>query len=109
MNQTPFYNFSAATTDNATRFQLIFSLSPLSIPNKAIQSTSIYANNKTIYIKSNEILKQICICNILGQIVKTFECNDINIEINMNNYPDTYYFIKVITDRNVYSEKIMIK
>ena len=109
LNQNASYTFAATTNDNADRFQLIFAASPLGISDNQIQNTSIYSNDNNIYINSNETVKQISIYNTLGQLVKTIENTNGTIIVNMNGNVDGYYIVKVITNKNVYSEKVLIK
>ncbi|NVN95788.1 MAG: T9SS type A sorting domain-containing protein [Bacteroidetes bacterium] len=109
LNQNANYTFAATTNDNADRFQLIFAASPLGISDNQIQNTSIYSNNNNIYITSNETVKQISVYNTLGQLVKTIENTNGMIVVNMNGNVDGYYIVRVITNKNVYSEKVLIK
>jgi len=109
LNQNPNYTFAATTNDNADRFQLIFAASPLGILDNQIQNTSIFSNNNNIYINSNEVVKQISIYNTLGQLVKTIDSNNGTIIVNMNGNVNGYYIVRVITNKNVYSEKVLIK
>jgi len=109
LNQTADYSFTASTTDNANRFQLIFALSPLSISNNEIQHISIYSYDNTIYVNSNETIKQIAIYNTLGQLIKTLENKTGLVTVNMKEYAAAYYVVRVVTTKNVYSEKLMLK
>jgi hypothetical protein len=111
LNHTSSYSFTATINDNADRFQLIFASSPLGIiNNNVIQQTSIYSNNHDIFINSNESIKQIIIYNTIGQLIKKIEnVEKGNTVINMKDYAMSYYIVKVITNHNVYSEKVLIK
>ncbi|NVN94312.1 MAG: T9SS type A sorting domain-containing protein [Bacteroidetes bacterium] len=109
LNQTADYTFAASTTDNANRFQLLFALSPLSISDNVIENTSIYSNNSSIYVNSNETIKQIAIYNTLGQLIKTVANTNGKAIVNMKENAVGYYVVRVITNKNVYSEKVLIK
>lgn len=109
LNSTAMYSFAATTTDNADRFQLIFALSPLSISNNVKENTNIYSYDNTIYVNSNENIKQIDVYNTLGQLIKTFENKSGSIVVNMNGNVEGYYIVKVITNTNVYSQKVLVK
>jgi hypothetical protein len=109
LNQHATYTFTASTTDNANRFQLLFVASPLSISNKVLQNTSIYAFDNVIYINSNETIQQISIYNTLGQLLKTVEKPNSKTVISMKEYAVAYYIVKVVTTKNVYAEKVMVK
>ncbi len=108
LNQTATYTFAATTVDNENRFELIFALAPLAISNDVIQNnTSIYAYDNTITIKTNETIKNIAIYNTMGQLIKTVEPTKMT--VNMNGYSTGNYIVKVVTDKNVYSEKVLVK
>ncbi|MFZ4400638.1 MAG: GEVED domain-containing protein [Bacteroidales bacterium] len=109
LNQNSNYTFAANNTDNANRFQLLFALSPLSISNNATLNTSIYSNNNSIYINSNESIKSIAIYNTLGQLIKTVANTSGTITVNMKDNAMGYYIVKVVTTKNVYSEKVLVK
>ena len=109
LNQNADYNFAATTNDNANRFELIFALSPLGVSDNVIENTSIYSNNYSIYINSNETIKQIAIYNTLGQLIKTVENINGKTIVNMKENATGYYLVRVVTNKNVYSEKVLIK
>ncbi len=109
LNQHPDYTFAASTTDNANRFQLIFALSPLGISNNASITTNIYSNNSSIYINSSETVKSIAIYNTLGQLIRTVANNSGTTVVDMKDAATGYYIVRVVTNKNVYSEKVMIK
>lgn len=94
MNQNTNYSFTAATTDNANRFQLLFMASPLGTSNAIVQNTSIYAYENNTYINSNEVIQQIYIYNMPGQLIKTIENPKGKEVINMMKYVASYYIEK---------------
>ena len=108
MNQNATYTFTAITNDNANRFQLLFAASPLSVSNTVLQHTSIYAFDNSIYINSDETVQQISIYNTLGQLIKTVENTNGKTIVNMKNYAASYYIVRVVTTKNVYSEKVFV-
>jgi hypothetical protein len=108
LNQHPDYTFAATTTDNAMRFQLLFALSPLGISNNASLTTNIYANNSSIYINSSETIKTIAIYNTLGQLIKSITNSGTNF-VDMKDAVTGYYIVRLVTTKNVYVEKVMIK
>ncbi|MFZ4401856.1 MAG: T9SS type A sorting domain-containing protein [Bacteroidales bacterium] len=103
------YNFAASTSDNSDRFELIFALSPLGVSNNVIENTSVYSYDNTIYVNSNENIKQIAIYNTLGQLIKLIENKSGLISVNMNGNPSAYYIVRVVSDKNTYSEKVFVK
>ena len=74
-------------------------------------SISIFPNptQGKLYIKNKLNIKSIELYNYLGDIIlnkldfKQYE----SIEININNYPNGIYFVKIYTDENTYLEKII--
>ena len=109
LNLHPLRVFSATTTDNANRFQLIFATTALAISEQVSEVTGIYSYNNTITINSNENMKEIAIYNTLGQLIKTIGTSNGTVKVDMNGNPMGYYIVKVITDKNVYSEKVLVK
>ncbi|NVN95332.1 MAG: M6 family metalloprotease domain-containing protein [Bacteroidetes bacterium] len=107
LHQNTDYSFTATTTDNENRFQLLFSSSPLGILNNASENTSIYSYNSAIYVNSNEDIKQIAIYNTMGQLIQLVENTKGKLSFNMNG--NTFYLVRVITNRNVFFEKVFIK
>jgi hypothetical protein len=109
LTQNANYTFAATTNDFADRFQLIFASSPLEISNKIIQNTSIYSYENTIFVAGNEAIKQISVYNTLGQLIKNYTNMDANCSISMKGNAAAYYVVKVISSKNVYTEKVFIK
>ena len=69
----------------------------------------IYSKDKNIIVKSSEKVKQINIYNSLGSMI-LIEKNVTGLDhFNMNNYPTGYYFVKIVTYNNVYSQKILLR
>jgi len=106
----PIYNFTANTTDNINRFVLhFFTLTPNSINENINTTTNIYSYNKDIYVNTSEKVREINVCNILGQqIIKQTNNNQIITKIYIDN-TSAYYIVKVITDKNVYTKKVFVE
>jgi len=109
LNQNSTYNFTASINDNADRFQIIFTSLPLEISNNSIQNTSIYLIDNTIYVNSNETIKQISIYNSLGQLVKNIDNINGNFAINMNENKHGCFILKIITTSHIYTEKVIVR
>ncbi|MCX6231694.1 MAG: endonuclease [Bacteroidetes bacterium] len=103
LHENPVYNFTAATSDNPDRFILHFATS---LPNKNI---NIYAYENSIYINGSENIMQIAVYNLLGQQIKTISNVNGMQSIGMKGNASAYYIVKVITDHNVYTEKVWLK
>jgi len=69
----------------------------------------IYSEDKDIFVNCSENAKQICIYNTLGSMVK-IENNVTGLKrFYMNTSINAYYFVKIVTDRKVYTQKILIR
>ncbi|MFZ4399183.1 MAG: Ig-like domain-containing protein [Bacteroidales bacterium] len=109
LRQNPVYSFAASANENANRFILHFGMSPNKISEPSINNTNIYAYGKSIYVNTNESVKEISIYNMLGQLIisKTGNGKEIN-SITINN-ASAFYTVRVVTDKATYSEKVFIK
>ena len=107
--QDPIYNFTATTLDDTNRFVVYFNYNPNSTIEPQSTNTSIYSYDKNIYVQSIEKIKSISIFNLLGQEIYKIE----NVNIDQIKIPvslvNTCYIVRVVTDRKVYSEKIIVK
>ncbi|MEI6696450.1 MAG: M6 family metalloprotease domain-containing protein [Bacteroidota bacterium] len=109
LNQNAIYSFSATKNDNSNRFQLLFASTPLNILSEPHQNSKIYAYNNIIYVNTMENIRKISIFNTLGQFIKTAENMNGKFEINLNGNANGYYIVKVVTEKNIYAEKVFIK
>jgi len=72
-------------------------------------SIDIYSRNKNIYVNCSQKAKQIYIYNTLGSMVM-MENNVTGLkEFYMNTNPNAYYFVRIVTDNNVYTQKVLLK
>ncbi|MEI8087409.1 MAG: hypothetical protein WCG93_14460, partial [Paludibacter sp.] len=70
---------------------------------------SIYSSDKNIYVACPQKLKQIYIVTTLGTAIK-LESNVSGLKkFDLSNYPNAYYFVKIVTDNNVYTQKVLLK
>ena len=72
-------------------------------------SIDIYSRNKNIFVNCSQKANQIYIYNTLGSLVMME--NDVTglKEFYMNTNPYAYYFVRVVTDYNVYTQKVLLK
>ena len=91
-----------------------WSYEPVAIKQKSnnTRSVSIYPNpfNNSIYIKSgnNENIKSITIYNIQGQVILSKQGNNKDlVELDCSKYYPGAYLIKIETNTNLYTEKII--
>jgi len=72
-------------------------------------SIDIYSVDKNIYLNCSYKLKQVCIFNTLGSAI-IMESNVTGLrKFDMTHYPSGYYFVKIVTDNDVVSQKVLLK
>ncbi|MCB2208372.1 MAG: T9SS type A sorting domain-containing protein [Bacteroidetes bacterium] len=109
------YSFTASPDDAHDRFVIHF-FGPSYLPNavdenSAADKVKIYSSGNSVYIlnNSNEEIKEMSVYNMLGQEIlrSKVPIQELNkIDVNMTT---GYYAVRVLTDKNVYSEKVFIK
>jgi len=108
LRQNPSYTFAANIGENDNRFVLHFA-QITGINEINATNVSIYAFDNTVYVNTNEKVKDISIYNMLGQLITSVEGNGKSIQtINLKN-ATAYYLVKVTTDKGVRTEKVFIK
>ncbi|MEI6695715.1 MAG: T9SS type A sorting domain-containing protein [Bacteroidota bacterium] len=103
------YNFTASTTDYANRFLLHFEAAPNAIGKDHQTETNIYAYEKSIYINTKEKIKQISVYNLSGQLLSGISNVSGFQKINLNGNTIGCYIVRLITENQVYTEKIILK
>ena len=71
--------------------------------------STIYSMDKNIVITLSQTVKQVCIYNSLGSIILIDHDVSGLKKYDMNTYPYGYYFVKIITDNDVYTQKVLLK
>lgn len=92
---------------SADAAQIRYNVDALSVEeNKHYNSINIYPNPTSglIKIESDEVIVQIIVRNVLGEIVKT----DTSKEIELSNYPNGIYFVEVATKELKIVKKIIL-
>lgn len=107
------YEFNASPDDPNDRFTIHF-FGPTGIDDKVSSdqnTVNIYSSGNNLYVLSDieETINEIVIYNILGSEIT--HVNNVSRSINklMINAASGYYVVRVLTDKNVYSEKVFIK
>jgi hypothetical protein len=106
--QNPVYNFTSTSGDNVNRFIIHFN-SAVGIGEVNKVSGSIFSYESDIYVNSTETVKQISIYNTMGQLIYTVNNPKGLFKYSLNGNTTGYYIVKVITDKNVNSEKVFVK
>ena len=69
----------------------------------------IYSMNKNIFVDCPVKTKHIYVYDTLGSSLM-FESNVSGMrKFDLNNYPKAYYFVKIFTEDNVYTQKVLLK
>lgn len=94
----------------ATSNTITMSVSPGTVfTNEKQLIINIFSANKIIYINSPVKAKQINVYNLLGSLI----ANEKNVtglrKINLNNFPNECYIVKVVTDNSVTTSKVLLK
>ncbi|MFZ4399881.1 MAG: T9SS type A sorting domain-containing protein [Bacteroidales bacterium] len=106
LRTNPTYNFAATTTDLVNRFNVLFDLSPNGINKVNATNNSIFSFENSIYFTSKDV-KSVSVYNMLGQEVLNIQQPTSNL-VTINQ-ASGYYTVRVITNSNVYSQKVYIK
>ena len=110
LTQNPTYSFTASIGDNPDRFNLHFkSVNGINDPSE--NKVNIYSCGKTVYINPGTVNLhgQVVIYDILGKPIVTKQLEGTSLYCLHLNITPGCYIVKVITDNNVYSQKVVIK
>ena len=110
LNGNPHYTFTANADDPADRFILHF-FGPTGVDENAVDQVDIYSWRQYAYIKNltNEKIKKVSVYDISGHLVtekripEGQKLSKIWVADNM-----AYYIVQVITEKNVYTNKVLI-
>jgi len=108
LRQNPSYTFAANIGENNNRFVIHFAqITGINENNGG--NVSIYAYENTIYVNTNEKVKDISVYNMLGQLINSVDGNGKSIQTISLKDATAYYIVKVTTDKGVRTEKVFIK
>ena len=110
LNDNPHYTFTATSYGDPDRFIIHF-FGPTSINEKDEAKVDIYSEGQYAYIKNvtNEKIKKVSVYNIAGSLVtsRTIPDGQKLSKIWVSDHM-AYYVVQVITESNVYTNKILI-
>jgi len=102
-------NAPCITGNPATSNQIMMSVSIGTSVDQNKILLDVYSRDKKIFVNCSQNAKQIFIYNTLGSMVM-MENNVTGLkEFYLNNYPVAYYFVRVVTEFNVFTRKILLK
>lgn len=75
---------------------------------KEIQPVYVYSHNRNVYVNSPDKINQVYIYSAMGQALM-FESNVGGVrKFSLTGYPIAYYFVKIVTDKAVYCQKVLL-
>ena len=119
-NNDVFLNYTPGTIQSLDKGELE-TITNFPVTNNSTVSISEINNNFKIYpnpsngiftINSEQLTnnnEQLTITNITGKIIKKFTIHKSQITINLTNQPAGIYFIKIETETDIYTEKLIIQ
>ena len=83
-------------------YRIIFLHGAMSVEDVEETSYNVYPNPvKDVLTISGEDMKQVTVYNALGQMVKSINCNDNTVQINVNDLQNGMYIVNVINHNGV--------
>ncbi len=83
-------------------YHIIYLHGAMSVENVNETSYNVYPNPvKDVLTITGENMKQVTVYNALGQMVKSVNCNDNTVQVNVNDLQNGMYFINVIDNNGV--------
>jgi hypothetical protein len=80
-----------------------------SVDQKPTININVYSMHKNIFVDCPVQAKEIYIYNTLGSAIM-LQNNVLGIrKFDLNQYPKAYYFVKILTENNVYTKKVLLK
>jgi len=106
----PDYHFTAQPNDDENRFAIHF-FGPTSINETEIDNVTIYSFQQYAYIvnSSNEQISEIIVYDLNGRKITNVLVSNQTLHKQYVSDKTGYYVIRVITNKNVYTEKVFIQ
>ncbi len=83
-------------------YRIIYVHGAMSVENVDVTSYNVYPNPvKDVLTVSGEDMKQVTVYNALGQMVKSVDCNDNTVQINVNDLQNGMYIVNVVNHNGV--------
>ena len=110
VNNNPNYTFTATPEDLEDRFVIHF-FGPTGVDEFSIENTvEIYSYRQNAFVRNNtnEVIKEINIYTLSGELLQDISSSDLKLNKYWVSDKVGYYVIRVITDKNVYTNKVFI-
>jgi hypothetical protein len=111
LKANPVYTFTATAGDDNARFSLYFSDVLNGVNNLTEISYQVYSNDKSIYIKNNDLKSATgtaVVYDMIGKQMIQENLNSDGITMINTNLSIGFYIVSVKTDKGVYNQKIYI-
>lgn len=108
INNNPEYTFPASPNDIDDRFVIHFA-GPTGInPTTEASDITIYAHKQNAYIvnNGNETIQKVFVYDLIGRLVNEKTINSTGVNKIPISGKAGYYIVKVITENNIYSDKV---
>ncbi len=110
LNEYSVYNFTATPQDLEDRFVIHF-FGPTGVEEFGVETTvDIFSYRQYAFVRNNtnEVIKQVNIYTLSGELLQNNEPTDIELNKFWVSNKIGYYVVRVITDKNVYTNKVYI-
>jgi hypothetical protein len=110
VNDNPDYTFTATPDDLEDRFVIHF-FGPTGVDEFGIENTvNIYSYRQNAFVRNNtnEAIKRVSIYTLSGELVQEINTVDLKLSKFWVSNNMGYYVVRVITDKNVYTNKVFI-
>ncbi len=104
------YTFTAGPDDAHDRFIIHF-FGPTAVDEFTAKNVLIYADNEYALIRNmtkNEVIESVYIYSLAGNTILHKQVPEQNIYRFFVSNHDGYYIVRVVTDKNIYTEKVFI-
>jgi hypothetical protein len=83
-------------------------VTPVGIDEPVSANIHVYAVEDIVYIKSTEIIREVNVYNILGQVVVSKSAKGGLLDAIYIPGPDAMYVVKLITTKGVFSRRVFV-
>lgn len=109
INDNPIYTFNATSNQSSDRFIVHF-FGPTGMEEISEESIDIYSSGQNAYVRNNtnENIKMIYVYNLSGELIMSTKSDNQKVSKLRVSDKIGYYVVRVITDTNTYTKKVLI-
>jgi hypothetical protein len=109
INDNPIYTFNAASYQSSDRFIVHF-FGPTGMEEISEENIDIYSSGQYAYVRNNtdEKIKMIYVYNLSGELIMSTKSDNQKVSKFWVSDHIGYYVVRVITDTNTYTKKVLI-